>query len=72
MLKKMLILFGLCGCMMLSACSSETPKPSAVLTAMGFSARESYSALRVSFFDDTTEEDVLIFANTLREVLKNY
>ena len=55
-----------------SACSSETPKPSAVLTAMGFSARESYSALRVSFFDDTTEEDVLIFANTLHEVLKNY
>lgn len=55
-----------------SACSSETPKPSAVLSAMGYSAKEAYSALRISFFDDTTEEDVLFFANTLHEVLKNY
>lgn len=55
-----------------SACSSETPEPSAVLRAMGYSAAEAYSALRVSFFDDTTPEEVLFFANTLHELLKNY
>ena len=55
-----------------SACSSETPEPSAVLRAMGYSATEAYSALRVSFSDDTTIEEVLFFANTLHELLKNY
>ena len=55
-----------------SACSSETPEPSAVLRAMGYSAAEAYSALRISFFDDTTQEEVLFFANTLHELLKNY
>lgn len=55
-----------------SACSSETPEPSAVLRAMGYSAAEAYSALRVSFSDDTTPEEVLFFTNTLRELLKNY
>ena len=55
-----------------SACSSETPEPSTVLRAMGFSAAEAYSALRVSFSDDTTPEEVLFFTNTLHELLKNY
>ena len=55
-----------------SACSSETPEPSAVLRAMGYSAAEAYSALRISFFDDTTADEVLFFANTLHELLKNY
>lgn len=55
-----------------SACSSETPEPSPVLRAMGYTAAEAYSALRVSFFDDTTQEEVLFFANTLHELLKNY
>ena len=55
-----------------SACSSEEGGPSAVLRAMGYSTEEAYSALRVSFFDDTTPEEVLFFANTLDELLKNY
>lgn len=55
-----------------SACSSEVPEPSAVLRAMGYTAKEAYSALRISFFDDTTEEEVLFFANTLKTLLKNY
>ena len=55
-----------------SACSSEDGGPSPVLRAMGYSPEEAYSALRVSFFDDTTPEEVLFFANTLHELLKNY
>ena len=55
-----------------SACSSETPEPSAVLRGLGYPANEAYSALRVSFSDDTEAEEVLFFANTLHTLLKNY
>lgn len=55
-----------------SACSSETPEPSAVLRAMGYTSEEAYSSLRISFFHDTTENEVLFFINTLHELLKNY
>ena len=55
-----------------SACSSETPEPSAVLLAMGYSSAEAYSALRISFSPCNTEEEILFFANTLHDLLKNY
>ena len=37
-----------------SACDAETGTPSRVLTAMGLSRDEAYSAVRVSFFDQNT------------------
>jgi len=48
-----------------SACAKG--KPSAVLTAMGLSADEIDSSLRISFCRDNTEEDIRAFCTTLRE-----
>ncbi|WP_293577494.1 cysteine desulfurase family protein [Phaeobacter sp.] len=45
-----------------SACSSGKVKSSAVLTAMGFDQTTAQSAIRVSLGPDTTETDVLRFA----------
>lgn len=45
-----------------SACSSGKVRPSRVLEAMGFTPDDAASALRVSIGPETTEEDVLRFA----------
>lgn len=45
-----------------SACSSGKVRPSRVLQAMGLSPEDAASALRVSIGPETTEEDVLRFA----------
>jgi cysteine desulfurase len=47
-----------------SACSSGKVKTSAVLTAMGFDAQTSSSAIRVSLGPETKEQDILRFAET--------
>ena len=45
-----------------SACSSGKVKASAVLTAMGFDTVTASSAIRVSLGPQTTEDDVMRFA----------
>lgn len=47
-----------------SACSSGKVRESAVLRAMGFDKTEAASAIRVSLGPETTEEEVLRFAET--------
>ncbi|PRY76424.1 cysteine desulfurase [Marivita geojedonensis] len=47
-----------------SACSSGKVKASAVLTAMGFDTVTASSAIRVSLGPQTTEDDVMRFAET--------
>jgi cysteine desulfurase len=47
-----------------SACSSGKVKASAVLTAMGFDTATASSAIRVSLGPQTTEDDVMRFAET--------
>ncbi|SFB14619.1 cysteine desulfurase [Poseidonocella pacifica] len=47
-----------------SACSSGKVKASRVLRCMGYDEAEAASAIRVSLGPDTTEEDVLRFAET--------
>jgi len=46
-----------------SACSSGKVRASAVLTAMGYDEATAQSAVRVSLGPETTEEDVLRFAD---------
>jgi cysteine desulfurase len=55
-----------------SACSSGKVKASAVLTAMGYDAEVASSAIRVSLGPDTTEEQVLGFANKWLAQLEKY
>lgn len=47
-----------------SACSSGKVRASAVLTAMGYDELTAQSAVRVSLGPDTTETDVLRFAES--------
>lgn len=42
-----------------SACSSHKPQPSHVLTAMGFSPKEIEGAIRISFSQNTTDDEIL-------------
>ncbi len=55
-----------------SACSSGKVRASAVLTAMGYDEVTAASAIRVSLGPETTEEDVLRFAETWLEKEKKY
>ncbi|MEM8693142.1 MAG: cysteine desulfurase family protein [Pseudomonadota bacterium] len=55
-----------------SACSSGKVKASRVLKAMGYSEDEAASAIRVSLGLETTEEDVLRFADVWTEKLKKH
>jgi cysteine desulfurase len=52
-----------------AACSSGNPEPSPVLLAMGFSRAEAQSSLRVSIGFNTTDEVILHFVETLKEVV---
>lgn len=60
-----------------SACSSHKPQPSHVLTAMGVSPKAIEGAIRISFCDSTTEEEILFAAekiadevNTIRKYMR--
>lgn len=55
-----------------SACSSGKVRASAVLTAMGFDEETAQSAVRVSLGPQTTEEDVLRFAEAWLQKHKKY
>jgi len=55
-----------------SACSSGKVKASRVLKAMGYSELEAASAVRVSLGLETTEEDVLRFADVWAQKLKKH
>ncbi len=55
-----------------SACSSESKEPSAVLRKLGFSRRDAWSGLRVSFSGRSTLEEAKKFLEALRAALKNY
>ena len=55
-----------------SACSSGKVRASAVLTAMGYDEVTAASAIRVSLGPQTTEEDVLRFAETWLEKEKKH
>ena len=55
-----------------SACSAESDRPSAALTALGFPAKKAYRALRLSFGAGNCMEDAEIFLSELKTVLKNY
>ena len=50
-----------------SACSSHKPQPSHVLTAMGLDNREVGGAVRFSFDNGITEEDIEFTANAAAE-----
>lgn len=51
-----------------AACSSGSPEPSPVLLAMGLTKSEAQSSLRVSIGWSNTEEEILLFVDTLAEV----
>ncbi|WP_171129546.1 MULTISPECIES: cysteine desulfurase family protein [unclassified Ruegeria] len=55
-----------------SACSSGKVRASAVLTAMGYYETVAASAVRVSLGPETTEEDVLRFAETWLDKAKKH
>ena len=55
-----------------SACAAESGKPSAALRALGLSAKEAYSGLRISLDVTNTENDVDFLAFELKNALKNY
>lgn len=54
-----------------SACSSHKPQPSHVLTAMGVSKAEISGAVRFSFSDATTEEDIEEACEKIAAEVKN-
>ncbi|SIS92302.1 cysteine desulfurase [Roseivivax lentus] len=55
-----------------SACSSGKVRASGVLTAMGYSPAEAQSAIRVSLGPETTEDDVMRFAECWLRHLKKH
>lgn len=50
-----------------SACSSHKPQPSHVLTAMGLSKKEIEGAIRISFDNTTTMEDIIYAAEAIEK-----
>ncbi len=54
-----------------SACSSNRPKPSHVLTAMGFSRERVDSSIRISFCPNNTMQEVNYACEILKEVVQN-
>lgn len=53
-----------------SACSTGSPEPSHVLTAIGLPAHLANGALRVTFGKDNTKEDVRFLIASLKEILE--
>lgn len=53
-----------------SACSTGDSSPSHVLTAIGLSEEQAKSAIRVSFGEDNTLEDVDYLVATLKEIIE--
>ena len=55
-----------------SACESETPEPSRILTSIGCSRDDAYSGLRLSFAAENTLQEAAVFCTVLDKILKNY
>jgi cysteine desulfurase len=55
-----------------SACAAESPRPSHVLMAMGYSAEEARQVIRISLSPTHTRDDVLSLVLALRYTLDNY
>ncbi len=55
-----------------SACESETPDGSHALTAMGYSRRDRFCGLRLSFWKQNTPEEISLFAEKLAECVRIY
>ena len=53
-----------------SACSSKKSPTSYVLLAMGKSSLDSMNAIRISFSNENTKEEIDIFVKELNEILK--
>ena len=53
-----------------SACSSHKPQPSHVLTAMGLSQKEIAGAVRISFSNETSIDELMIAADAIAEEVK--
>ncbi|NDG27760.1 MAG: aminotransferase class V-fold PLP-dependent enzyme [Proteobacteria bacterium] len=53
-----------------SACDSGQKTPSRTLTAMGLSAEEAFSSLRVSFSRMNEEEQVEVFMEELKKAIQ--
>lgn len=53
-----------------SACKSGDPAPSHALLAIGLSEEEAHCAVRLSLSRDTTEEDIEVTLQALREVIE--
>ena len=54
-----------------SACSSNRPKPSHVLIAMGFPKERVDSSIRISFCPSNTTQEVISACEILKEVAEN-
>ena len=50
-----------------SACSSHKPQPSHVLTAMGVSAKAIEGAIRISFCEATTDDEIRFAAEKIAD-----
>ena len=55
-----------------SACESETPGGSRALSAMGYSRRDSFCGLRLSFWKDNTPDEIRFFVSKLAECIRQY
>lgn len=55
-----------------STCESKSNNPSYVLKAMGYSDRRASSCIRISLSYHNTEEDILDFIKTLKEIISHY
>ncbi len=55
-----------------STCESKSLNPSYVLQAMGFSETRASSCIRVSLSDENTMEEVMAFADAVKEIIQNY
>ena len=55
-------------CSQTSACTSQIPEPSFVLTAMGLNAEEAFSSLRFSFSSMNTKEEAVEAAEKIIEI----
>lgn len=53
-----------------SACSSHKPQPSHVLTAMGLTPKEVGGAVRISFDERTTDEEIALAAEIIENEVK--
>jgi cysteine desulfurase len=55
-----------------SACLSETGKPTAALSAMGFNKDDAYAGVRLSFSPQNTMRHAEIFLDKFQKALLDY